>query len=539
MITVEIEPGDVKDAFEARLERWTVEDVPGRLWARDRTIWFDEAVPELADRLGWLDLPRSMAGTATALRKAAREIAAEGIERVLLLGMGGSSLAAEVFARIFRRGRGFPRLTVVDTTHPDAILALDESIDPARTFFLVSSKSGSTLETLSLFRHFWAACEDLPDRGRHFAAVTDPGSPLQQLAQERGFRHVFLAPPDVGGRFSALSPFGLVPAALMGLDPAMLLQVALLEAVLDCRTPGGSAVRLGALLGEAAAAGRDKLTFVAPPRLAPLTAWIEQLVAESTGKDGRGIVPVAGEAFQDAGAYGEDRLFVRLALLGQIDEDLELELDELSVFDHPVVRITLDSVQDLGGEMFRWETAVALAGAILGIHPFNQPDVQLAKELATRAMSGEDAGPPLEAVRAGEEDTARALGDWLGLARPGDYVAIQAFLAPGKAVDRALGRLRDRLIDAAHLPTTLGYGPRFLHSTGQLHKGGPNTGLFLQLVDHAERDLPIPETTHTFGRLIAAQADGDLAALLARGRRVLRVDLGHDAVAGLKKLALP
>ncbi len=527
MITVTLDAGSLGDSVQRRLSRWADEDIAARLWNRDHTIWFPEPVAELTNRLGWLDLPHTMARWVGSWRSIAAEIAAEGIEHVLLLGMGGSSLAPEVFARIFGRRASFPALTVVDTTHPDAIAALDERIDPARTFFLVSSKSGSTLETLSLFRHFWALCEGLGTRGRHFAAVTDPGSPLQTLAADRGFRRVFLAPPDVGGRFSALSPFGLVPAALIGLDPSLLLGSAAREAA-SARNLDSAAFLLAALLGSAARAGRDKLTFITSPSLEPFTAWIEQLVAESTGKGGRGILPVCGEPLQTPDAYGEDRVFVQLVLEGERDLDLDGALERVRTAGHPMLRMVLESVEDLGGAIFMWEAAVALAGALLGIHPFDQPDVQLAKELAAKAMAGGVTGHRPEAVRPGDPAAPGVLRDWLALGRPGSYVAIQAFLAPDQPAGQALNQLRRLLIEAAHLPTTLGYGPRFLHSTGQLHKGGPDTGLFLQLVDSPIHDLPIPETGHTFGRLIAAQADGDFAALDSRGRHVLRVDLGRE-----------
>ncbi len=535
MIDQQILAGDLEGALAARLAAWRETDAVGRLWRRDHTLWSEEPVPELEDRLGWLGLPETMAARCDVLRRFAAAAAGEGIGRVLLLGMGGSSLAPDVFARTFAGAPGFPGLVVVDTTHPDAVRAVDRAADPERTLVLVASKSGTTVETLSLFRHFWERLAALPERGRRFAAVTDPGTPLETLARERGFREVFSAPPDVGGRFSALSVFGLLPAALIGVDPARLLASAR-AASAACRDPEGDAVALGALLGEAARAGRDKLTLFTSPHLGAFPAWIEQLVAESTGKRGRGILPVAGEPPQPTALYGRDRLFVSLALAGERERPLEELLDALAAAGHPVMRIRLDEPADLGGEMFRWETAVALAGSVLGINPFDQPDVQLAKDLARRAMAGEAASVP-SGVAADAAGLADAVAARLASVAAGDYVAVQAFLAPEPETDARLARLRSRLLAALRVPVTVGYGPRFLHSTGQLHKGGPDRGVFLQLVDNPRRDLPIPGSDHTFGQLIRAQADGDLAALQARGRRILRVDLGADPQAGLARLA--
>jgi len=522
----------------ARLRLWESESAVARLWAKDHTLWTAEPAPEIEDRLGWLTLPEVMRAEVPTLQTFAAEVAASGVTRVVLLGMGGSSLAPEVFARTFGSRAGFPGLLVLDSTHPQAVRAVDEQADPARTLFVISSKSGTTIEPNSLLYHCWARVAAVSaDPGRRFVAITDPGTALGALARERGFLRVFEAAPDVGGRFSALTHFGLVPAALIGVDIGALLEAAA-TAVQACRrTPADNpGFLLGAVLGELARAGRDKATLLTSPALAALPAWIEQLVAESTGKDGTGILPVAGEPAGPPEAYGSDRLFVHLSVAGDPDQAQAAVLDALEAAGHPVVRLHLNGLTDLGAEMFRWEVATAMAGSVLGVHPFDQPDVQLAKTLATRAMAGEAGGGPIPAVGAADPALSAALAGFLAEARPGDYLALQAFVAPTPQAEAGLEGLR-RAVGGRHgIATTVGFGPRFLHSTGQIHKGGPGTGLFLQIVDDADPDLPVPETPYTFGRLVAAQADGDYGALAAKGRRLLRVDLDGDPVGGLAAL---
>ncbi|HYL04784.1 MAG TPA: hypothetical protein VE075_02025 [Thermoanaerobaculia bacterium] len=567
---VEMRLGRYAGAVERRLAAWQAASFGSRLWQKDPTLWTsDPRTPEIADRLGWLGLPASMQprlATLEALGEAAR---ADGLRDAVVLGMGGSSLAPEVFARTFAPAPGHPRLSVLDSTHPDAVAELAARLDLARTVFVVSSKSGTTTEMLSFFYLFWdrlgGGGETAPerDRGRHFVAVTDPGTPLAKLAGERRFRALVLAPSDVGGRYSALTPFGLVPAGLMGVDLDDLLgrgremAAACGAEVAAADNPG---LRLGAALGELTLAGRDKVTFAASPGLAAFPLWLEQLIAESTGKIGRGIVPVAGEPLEAPDAYGSDRFFVGLALGGEAAGQDD-RLDALERAGHPVARFRLASPADLGREMFRWEVAVAAAGSVIGVHPFNQPDVQLAKELAGKAMkelaaahaAGLQAGGAPAAgaggsssgggeagdgdVHAGDpEALGRALAGWLAGAGAGTYLGLQAYLAPAAASDAALGGLQAQLSRRTRFATTLGYGPRFLHSTGQLHKGGPPSGRFLQLLDSPAEDLPVPETSYSFGTLIRAQAQGDRQALLQRGRRVLRVELGGDAAAGLANL---
>ncbi|MBI2089887.1 MAG: phosphoheptose isomerase, partial [Deltaproteobacteria bacterium] len=462
-----------------------------------------------------------------------------------LLGMGGSSLAPEVFQRTFNEQAGYRELIVLDSTHPAAVRAVEAQLDLRRTLFLVSSKSGTTTETLSFFRYFWNKARPLTDHpGKQFIAITDPGTSLDKLAGERGFRRVFHAPPDVGGRYSALTVFGLVPAALIGVDVQRVLDSAwrMVEASAFCVSESDNPCAiLGATLGELALAGRDKVTFIASSSIQALPIWIEQLIAESTGKDGKGIVPVVGEPIGSPDVYGEDRLFVYLEMAGEDDSDLRRRVEALEEAGSPVVHTRLFEKADIGQEFFRWEVAVAAAGAAIGIHPFNQPDVELAKELARKAMeaSGKEgkAVQSPDLVSAAKRDELKgAIQAWLALAKSGDYIALQAFLQPGSETTDALEQIRVALRERNKLATTFGYGPRFLHSTGQLHKGGPNTGLFLQLVDEIEGDLGVPEASYTFGQLIQAQALGDYRALKQRGRRVLRVSLGRNVAEGLKAM---
>lgn len=583
MIEIELSAGPHTEDMDRRLREWAAGDAVARLWRRDPTLWSaDPETPELADRLGWLELPETspaMLGPLEALRAGVPFWFTD----LVLLGMGGSSLAPEVIAHTMR-GEGLP-LTLVDTTHPGTLRDL-EWLRPANTIFVVSSKSGTTVETLSLFRHFWSrTAEVVDDPGEHFIAITDAGSPLAELGRERGFRAVFEAPPDVGGRFSALSPFGLVPAALAGADVAALLAEAA-EAADACRddvnlNPG---FLIGAALGELALAGRDKVTFAAASDWNAFPDWAEQLLAESTGKEGRGIVPVVGEPPRPPDEYGEDRVFVGLLLggdaareaeqWGEADETPDL-LDALEAAGHPTLRIRVEQPGELGALFFVWEVGVAMAGAALGIHPFNQPDVQLAKRLARRAMAGdgkpegdrepeerspgvepaEDAqvseadeidlvwevprfghAPPRTPVTPDVDGIRERVEEFLAAVEPTDYIAIQAFLAGGEEEERLLATLRAALAGATEATTTLGYGPRFLHSTGQLHKGGGDNAVFLQLIDDAGEHVHVPETDFTFRRLIRAQGLGDIEALGRCERLALRVRVGGPEGLGLRRL---
>jgi transaldolase/glucose-6-phosphate isomerase len=537
--------GRLEAQVGARLAAWSASNASARVWAKDASFWPGASADSVASRLGWLGLPEAMTSHLDELARFAEEVRAAGFRTVVLLGMGGSSLAPQVYASTFAAMAGYPTLKVLDSTHPEAVRSLRDSLDLPTTLFVVSSKSGTTLEPNAFFQFFWDALAGAhPSPGDRFVAITDPGTPLERLARDRVFRRCFLAAPNVGGRYSALSDFGLLPAALIGvdvrgvLDRAVRMAEACGPAVDAGKNPG---LRLGAALGELAKAGRDKVTFVASPALASFPSWAEQLIAESTGKHGTGIVPVADEVRPLDPRLGRDRTVVYLRLRSESDPTIETGLAEVERAGTPVVCYELADRTDLGRELFRWEFGVASAGAVLGIDPFDQPDVELAKELARSAMrAAPGAGSPALPDRVPTDDRpalAAALRRWTGLARPGDYVAIQAFLAPDAANAAALRRLRSALRDRLGLSTTLGFGPRFLHSTGQLHKGGPASGLFLQIVDRPTHDLEVPGAGYTFGQVIRAQALGDAAALRQNGRRLLIVDVGSAPAGGLGAIA--
>ena len=489
-----------------RLQQMDHDRVVERIWRRDHTVWKDDPT-EIANRLGWLTVSDLMHERIGELVAFADQAAADGFETAVLLGMGGSSLAPEVFMRTFGAADGALELIVLDTTHPATIERVVGQLELGTTLFIVASKSGGTTETLSHLAFFW----DKVPNGTQFVAITDPGTSLETLARERGFRAVFVNPDDIGGRYSALSYFGLVPAALIGaplhevLDRAEEMQTASERTIPAAQSPGAT---LGAMMGESAKAGRDKLTIALPEEIASFGSWVEQLIAESTGKEGVGIVPVVGEPLGTPDVYGQDRVFVAIGEHGR--------LDELENVGHPVVRLPYDGREQIGGEFFRWEMATAIAGYVLGINPFDQPNVQEAKD-ATKAIlaSGSIEDP-------GFDD----LGVLLKQVGEGDYVAILAYLDRTSETEDAIERVRVAIRDHYRVATTTGFGPRFLHSTGQLHKGGANNGVFIQVVD-AERsfDLSIPGQPYSFGTLIDAQALGDLRSLRGRGRRVARVTL--------------
>jgi transaldolase/glucose-6-phosphate isomerase len=503
-------------AVARRLDALDEAQIPKRIWARDPTVWKDDpSTPELRDRLGWLTVGEGMAQQVKSLNAFSDEVRAE-FSRVILCGMGGSSLAPEVLWRTFGAAPGYPSLHVLDSTDPRAVRQAERGGDLAKTLFIISSKSGTTQESDSFFRYFW---EGTGKRGAQFVAITDPGTSLGKLAGERGFRRAFLNPPDIGGRYSALSFFGLVPAALIGVEVESLLHRAhrMAEACAAwVPTLENPAARLGAILGESALAGRDKATFVLSPGIASFGLWAEQLIAESTGKEGKGILPVADEPLGSPEVYGADRLFVSLALAGEADTGIDSRLAALEKAGHPVVHLRLDDRYDLGQEFFRWEFATAVAGAVLGINPFDQPNVAESKA-NTKAVLAKRSTPSPAA-------SAAELERFLAGIKPGDYLAIMAYLPPTADNDRRLAAIRLRLRDRLKVATTLGYGPRFLHSTGQLHKGGPPVGHFLQIVDRTRDDLPIPGEPFGFGELEAAQAEGDLIALRGRGRPAIRID---------------
>ncbi|MGI8541132.1 MAG: hypothetical protein ACR2N0_15375, partial [Rubrobacteraceae bacterium] len=469
-----------------------------RMYDGDHTVWGPEP-EEIADRLGWLESPETVRAELPRLTKLAEDLKAEGIEHVLLMGMGGSSLAPEVFGFALGGSEGYPDLTVLDSTDPQAVLSVAGRLDLSKTVFIVSTKSGGTVETFSFFKFFYNEVQKLVDAdpGSRFIAITDPGSGLQETAERYSFREIFLNDPNIGGRYSALSLFGTVPAALIGADVGRLLESGT-EAHEECSTPAteeNPGAYIGAMMGELARhQGRDKLIFLASPALASFGPWVEQLIAESTGKDGVGILPVAEEPLGSAEAYGEDRVFVKLALRGESAPETDGLLAELREAGHPVVEILLDDEYDLGGEMMRWEVATAIAGERLGINPFDQPNVESAKVQARNMLSayGERGSlPPLEPTATdgtlsvyssgGSDDVDGAIRQFLSKPNEGDYIAIQAYLPPEEPTTDMLQSVRAGLRDRLRLATTFGYGPRFLHSTGQLHKGDGGNGLFVQI----------------------------------------------------------
>jgi transaldolase/glucose-6-phosphate isomerase len=453
---------------------------------------------------------------------------------VLVLGMGGSSLAPFVFANSFGRRDGFPRLEVLDSTEPASVLAAADAAPPRRSIYVVSSKSGTTLEPNLFFDYFFAlAKDDLgPRAGERFVVVTDPGTPLEDEARRRGVREIFPGDPAIGGRYSALSSFGIVPAALSGIDVRTLIRNAKAMAQ-SCRAdspeknPGAS---LGAAMGALALEGRDKLTFSVGAPVDRFGMWAEQLIAESTGKEGKGILPVEGEPLGPPEVYGEDRFFVRI---GPGDADAEQKLAQLEAAGHPAARFDVADALDLGAEMFRWEFATAVAGSLLGINPFDQPNVQEAKDRTNEILSGGEASAPAP----GGETRASSPAELVDSLRPGDYFAITAYVPSTPENEDRLAKIRLPVRDGMRVATTVGFGPRFLHSTGQLHKGGPDTGVFLQITTAPAASVPIPERPYGFERVVAAQAAGDLAALRSRGRRALSLHLASDPAQELEALA--
>ncbi len=555
--------GETDAAYRATLDSLIREDAVGRLFRRDASLWKKD--PEhhkvILSRLGWLDSPRWLGSKIQELTAFASEIRSEGFTRVLLLGMGGSSLAPEVLAEIMRAAPGAPTLEVLDSTDPAAIRCAEASHRLDRTFFLVSSKSGRTIETLSQYRYFRARLEEMrvADPGRRFAAVTDSGSALERLAREEGLRRVFLNPADIGGRYSALSYFGMAPAALLGLELETLAERASQEAE-SCASGDparNSALRMGALIGAAACAGRNKLTILTAPSLRPLGYWIEQLVAESTGKEGHGIVPVEGEPQGFARYYSPDRCFVSITVASEPAPELSGLGAELRQAGAPWIEIALSDRADLAGEFFRWEVATALAGVVLGIDPFDEPNVQESKDLTAGILAeiektGEapvgrpksreeglevyasgDLWRTLTSNTPGHPSLEMLIGRFLALKKPSDYIAILAFLERTAATESAFAHLRREIRDAMRIPVLQGYGPRYLHSIGQLYKGGPAGGMFLEITAAAAQDLPIPESRVTFGKLELAQALGDLRALESRGKPTLRLHIAGSVTQGL------
>ncbi|MGI9065148.1 MAG: bifunctional transaldolase/phosoglucose isomerase [Pyrinomonadaceae bacterium] len=554
--------GTYDASVRTALEQAKKENVVRRIWEKDASLWKNEEFHQkiIANSLGWLTVSREMLGVAEELEAFAEEIRKSGeFQHVMVCGMGGSSLCPEVLRQTFGRQESFPALLVLDSTDPDAINNFAQQIDITRCLFIVASKSGTTTEPLAFHRYWYnEVARKSGTPGQSFVAITDPGSQMADTAVAEGFRRIFLNQPEIGGRYSALSYFGMVPAAVSGLDIEELLRRA--EAMADAcgasvagdvdQNPGAI---LGAVMAECAIAGRDKLTIVTDPKILALGLWVEQLIAESTGKEGKGIVPVVGEPLGAVSAYGQDRLFVSISV-GAMDGEMQSKLEALEAAGHPVVHRSLTDLYDLGAEFFLWEMATAFAGWRLAINPFDQPNVQESKD-ATKALlekfTREGKLPESPAVAsdgtltiygardepaAASASVAEVMAQHVAGIKPGDYIAVLAYVEETPEIDAALQSIRTTLRDATCCATTTGYGPRFLHSTGQLHKGGPDSGVFVQITAPDQIDLEVPGAPYTFSVLKQAQAQGDFQSLLSHGRRAIRVDLGADASNGLAKL---
>ena len=526
-------PGFLTDRVERAMEAAVDDRVAERIRQKDASLWKSDAadVKVINNSLGWLTVAGEMLGVVDELTEFAETIRAHGFQHVMVCGMGGSSLCPEVLAQTFGPQTRFPELLVLDSTDPDVIAGFQKRIDIQRCLFVVASKSGSTTEP-NVFYKFWY--DELSKRsetpGDNFVAITDPGSPLVETATELKFRHTFLNQADIGGRYSALSYFGMVPAALMGLDVRRLLDRA------NHAAPSqDEALELGVIMGECANAGRDKLTLVIDPALASLGLWIEQLIAESTGKEGKGILPVNGETLGGPEVYGDDRVFVSISL-GALDGEVKTKLDALAAAGHPIAYRQVENFYDLGAEFFAWEFATACAGWRLGINPFDQPNVQEAKDATKELLSSFVRRGRLDEREVVAADDIPAIKAPLATLKPGDYIALLNFIEETPEVDQLFQELRTTLRDATKCAVTVGYGPRFLHSTGQLHKGGPDTGVFFQVIANDATDFAIPGEEYTFSILKQAQALGDFRALKKRGRRVIAIDLGDDTLGALARI---
>lgn len=557
-------PDSLAAAVQKQMDSWRADNKIRRLWQQDASLWTGT---DEANWLGWLDVVEQLQSGLPSLQKFSEEIKQENFSSILLLGMGGSSLCPEVLAKTFGRIPGFPELHVLDSTDPAQVNAVEQKLDLARTLFIVSSKSGTTLEPNIFKQYFFEKTKQAvgaDEAGSRFIAITDPGSKMEKVAAAGHFRAVFHGVPTIGGRYSALSNFGIIPAAAMGLDLAKFLGRAK-EMVDACaasvpveQNPGAL---LGIILGTAATSGRDKVTIITSPAIFDLGAWLEQLLAESTGKQGKGIIPVDREQLSPPSIYGNDRVFAYLRLESAADAQQDAKVAALEQAGQPVVRISVGDSYDLGREFFRWEIATAVAGSIIGINAFNQPDVEASK-VATRNLTSEyektgslpaekpifeQNGIKLFTDQKNADALARSMGSDKSLSgylhahldrlKAGDYFALLAYLEMNFEHEQLLQQLRDAVLDKKHVATCLGFGPRFLHSTGQAYKGGPNSGVVLQVTCDDSIELPVPGQKYTFGIVKAAQARGDFQVLTDRGRRALRVHLGRDLKSGLQQLA--
>jgi len=552
-------PKGLDAAVNASLDDWKRNNKVARLWQKDAALWTNT---DEGNWLGWLTITEEQLASLATLKQFAAEVKKAKFKHVLLLGMGGSSLCPEVLRMTFGKIAGFPELHVLDSTDPVQIKALEKKLDLKKTLLIVSSKSGGTLEPNIFKQYFFERVKKAVGEklvGSRFIAVTDPGSKMQQVAEADKFWKIFAGVPSIGGRYSALSNFGMVPAAAMGLDVAKLLKNTQ-EMVKACgagtaadKNPG---VLLGTILGVAASHGRDKITIITSPGIFDLGAWLEQLIAESTGKIGKGIIPVDREKLAKPETYGNDRVFAYLTLAGKTNKAQESVVAALEKAGQPVIRITLSNTYTLGQEFFRWEIATAVAGSIIGINAFNQPDVEASK-IETRKLTGEYestgslpaespffaakegklfANPKNAAVLSGGKSQGEVLRAHLSRLGTGDYFAVLGYIPMNAENEAALQTIRTAVRDSKKVATCLGFGPRFLHSTGQAYKGGPNSGVFLQITCDDAADLPVPGQKYTFGIVKAAQARGDFAVLAERGRRALRVHLGKNLKSGLKAL---
>jgi len=535
-------PDALEAAVRAELEQWRAGDKMKRLWSRDATLWTDA---DEASWLGWLAVAGEQRVRASALGDLANEIRRAGFTHALVLGMGGSSLCPEALKSTFGRIAGYPELFVLDSTDPGQIHALEHRIDVARTLFIVSSKSGTTLEPNIFFSYFFDRVRrtiGAERAGNHFITITDPGSRMEQVANTDRFRRIIPGVPAIGGRYSALSDFGMAPAAIMGLDVARFLALAA-EMADRCgpavRVADNPGALLGIRLGVLAQRGRDKVTLVTSPGIGALGVWLEQLLAESTGKVGKGLIPVDGEPLGAPAVYGDDRHFVYVRLDSAADPAQDEAMAALERSGQPVVRLRVPDPYHLGAEFFRWEVATAVAGAIIGVNPFDQPDVEASK-VATRALTDhyEKAGtlPPDSPLGVSDPAFAATLKAHLEAIKPGDYAAFLAYVPMNETHEAELSAIRLAVRDRFRVATCVGFGPRYLHSTGQAYKGGPNSGVFVQITCDDADDLPVPGRRYSFGVVKNAQALGDFQVLRERGRRALRVHLGTDVKNGLARL---
>jgi len=553
-------PAELRDAVGLAAADWQSNNKVSRFWQKDASLWTSEGEENW---LGWIDIVERQQQNLAAYTALAEDVKSSGFKTVLLLGMGGSSLCPEVLSVTFGQQAGFPALVIVDSTNPAQVKAAHDKVNLTETLVIVASKSGSTLEPNVLKQYFFAEMQKAvgaDKAGSHFLAITDPGSKMEQVAKADKFRSIFYGDPNVGGRFSALSPFGVVTATVAGLDTAKLLaEAAKAVAAAKLDPADNQAVQLGLLMGLAANAGKDKITIFTSPEIYDLGAWMEQLIAESTGKLGKGITPVDRELLGAPAEYGKDRIFAYIRYSKTADASQDAGVKALAAAGHPVVTIEIDDLYEIFGQFFTWEVATSIAGSIMSINPFNQPDVESAK-IETRALTNayeetgklpesspilEDAGVKIyaSATYAATLKAAAPSATLVGYLKAhldqihaGDYFAALAYLPMFAEYEATIQGLRHKVLAAKKVATCLGFGPRFLHSTGQDYKGGPNTGVFLQITADHDVDLAIPGQKYSFGVVVDAQAAGDLAVLEARGRRALRIHLGTDITAGLKTL---